>query len=76
MTKHQVALPLLGKLYEVALVTKTLVITHLEDLSLYKASEENVLLIMQPAEVFFMDNHKPFHFHANSFYRHALSLLV
>lgn len=75
MSKQQGVLTLLLKLGRDAPAEKTLDITHLGDPAVCSSSEEDILLMIQTADVFVMNNHRPFAYHAKFFNRHAKALL-
>lgn len=65
--KHQGVLPLLGKLLKDTPAASNLRITHIDELSLYITSDEDILLMNQAAHALVKNDHKPAAFHANSF---------
>lgn len=64
--KNQDMFRLHGKLSKKASVANTHGITHLDGPSLYISPEKEILII-QAADTFVKDYHKPALFHANSF---------
>lgn len=63
--KHRGLLPTLGKLGKDASAAKSLGITHLNELSLFISSEDNVFFMIQAADESVKKNYKPALFHAN-----------
>lgn len=75
MVMNRGVLLLLGKLFTVTPAAKTAGITHNEDPSLYVRSEEDILLVIQVADVFFKNDIKPGTLQQNLIYGHASALL-
>lgn len=69
--KHKVMFPLPIDLCEKALATQTIVITPLDEQTLYTPSEEYIVLIIQAAAAFVMTKHKPAPLQANDFHSHT-----
>lgn len=73
--KNLSLLPHSEKLSKDALVTKAHGITHLDNPSLYISCGEDILIMIQAADAFFRNNHKPTPYHVNFIHRHAKAVL-
>lgn len=74
MIKHEGVLSLSMTLSKEDRKAKSLGITHLEDTSLYISPVKLVLLMIQAANRFVKNDHKPGVFYKNYFYRHTIAL--
>lgn len=59
---------------ELCSCAETFAISLFDDLSVYIPSEEKIFFMIQAADEFRKNNHKPTPFHANVLYRHARTL--
>lgn len=66
--------PFFKKLRKNASAAEDIGISYLDDDSLYLSSEADILLIVQVADAFLKNDHKPARFHSNLFYTHAKPL--
>lgn len=76
LMKIKSALALLVSLAMDIPVMNMLGLTHLDDPGFYIYTEDNTLLMIQTADVFVKNTHKPTLFQAIAFYRHVRALLV
>lgn len=74
--KNQSVLVFLAKLGRNAPAARTLHITHPNDDSLYIFVAVDIFLMIEATDAFLMNEHKPIHFHASSFLKHAKATLT
>lgn len=75
MIKHQHTLPFLLKLSKDTPAAENLGVAHSNDLGLQISFEKGILLMIQAADAFVTNNHKPSPFYANLFYTPSRALI-
>lgn len=75
MIKREGVPPLLIDVIKYVLETKTVRITHFDNINPYNLSKEDILVMIQAAVTLVRDVQKATHSHENIFYRHGNALL-
>lgn len=75
MIKNGGVIPAILKLDNVFTAEKSVGTISVDDASLYISSEDEIILMIQAAEAFVNNDHKPAIFHANFFHRPTKPLL-